>query len=288
MLTIKTWRDPYDSGFSPTRPKEIILNEGITVLVGCNGAGKSTLLKNINSEMKKEKIPCHLYDNLNNGGSSSVSEALFSGDSSLGASLWTSSEGEAIKINLGELSSKIKKFLREGFFDTKANRIARIFKDESENITSNIRVLLFDAIDSGLSVDSIVEVKEFFNLILNDAKEVGVEIYIIISANEYELARKSNCFDVNNGKYIQFKDYEEYRSFIIKNREKKERRIKRQEEWYKKQREKEEKEKQKREKEYGPLIKEIKEKAKEENRELTWQESNRIRDYESMIEYGHY
>lgn len=288
MLTIKTWRDPYDSGFSPTRPKEIILDEGITILVGCNGAGKSTLLKNIKSEMKKEKIPCHLYDNLNSGGSSSISEALFYGDSSLGASLWTSSEGEAIKINLGELSNKIKKFLREGFFDTKANRIARIFKDELENITSNIRVLLFDAIDSGLSVDSIVEVKEFFNLILNDAKEVGVEIYIIISANEYELARKSNCFDVNNGKYIQFKDYEEYRSFIIKNREKKERRIKRQEEWYKKQREKEEKEKQKREKEYGPLIKEIKEKAKEENRELTWEESNRIRDYESMIEYGHY
>lgn len=30
----KTWRDPYDSGFSTCRRKEIEINPGVTVLVG--------------------------------------------------------------------------------------------------------------------------------------------------------------------------------------------------------------------------------------------------------------
>lgn len=46
-MKVKTWRDPYDAGFSPTRSKEIELKPGLTVLVGCNGAGKTTLLLNI-------------------------------------------------------------------------------------------------------------------------------------------------------------------------------------------------------------------------------------------------
>ena len=51
---IKTWKDPYDEGFSTCRRKEIEINPGVTVLVGCNGAGKSTLLHNIRDELKKE------------------------------------------------------------------------------------------------------------------------------------------------------------------------------------------------------------------------------------------
>ena len=52
----------------------------------------------------------------------------------------------------------------------------------------------------------------------------GNEIYIVISAIEYELCRGEQCFDVYNGKYITFKDYEDYREFILKNREWKENR----------------------------------------------------------------
>lgn len=70
---INTWRDPYDEGFSTCRLKQITIKSGITVLVGCNGAGKSTLLRNIESELKKENIPCHLFDNLHDGGTNSRS-----------------------------------------------------------------------------------------------------------------------------------------------------------------------------------------------------------------------
>ena len=36
---IKTWRDPYDVGFSLCRKKEVEFLPGLTVLVGCNGSG---------------------------------------------------------------------------------------------------------------------------------------------------------------------------------------------------------------------------------------------------------
>lgn len=288
MIQIKTWRDPYDSGFSPTKPTTINIEEGLTVLVGCNGAGKTTLLHNIKEEMKKQGVPCNLYDNLKDGGGNSISEAMFSGEMDLGISLWTASEGEDIKINFGRSSSKIKRFLKDGFYDTRSNRLAKLFnKDEDNKEVGNQRVLLFDAVDSGLSVDSIVEVKEVFNLILEDAKQMGLEMYIIISANEYELARHSNCFDVNKGKYIKFKDYEDYRVFIIKSREAKEKRIEKQKVWFENKRKKEEEALAKRKAKYEPLIQEIKDKASKEDRGLTWREKDKIHEYERIIKEGH-
>lgn len=240
-MKIKTWRDPYEYGFSTTKPTEIELNPGLTVLVGCNGAGKTTLLQNIKEEMKKQNIPCHLYNNLTEGGSLSISAAISSGQIALGANLWTASEGEAIKINLNMLSTKFDRFLEDGFFDTQKNRIAEIFRktDEEKPKLNNKRVLLFDAVDSGLSVDSIVELKLVFDMVIKKAKELNIELYLIISANEYELARHSECFDVNMGTYITFKDYEDYRQFIIKSRTRKEKRIEQSEIWVQKRKEKE-------------------------------------------------
>lgn len=240
-MEIKTWRDPYDAGFSPTRPTKIELKSGLTVLVGCNGAGKSTLLLNIKEEMNNRKIPCHLHDNLSDGGTGSLGDAIYSGEMEFGIALMESSEGECIKMHIGKLAKGYREFLETGFMNTKKNRFAKLFnKDEEKKEVPNTRVLLFDAIDSGLSVDSVVEIKLMCKKLLEVAKDYGVELYIVIAANEYELARKSQCLDVNEGKYITFKDYEEYRKFIIKSRAKKEKRIERQEIWYKKKREKEE------------------------------------------------
>ena len=112
-------------------------------------------------------------------------------------------------------------------------------KDEDEKIISNVRILLFDAVDSGMSVDAVIEIKALFDTMMQDAAKMGIELYLIISANEYELARGSQCFDVNTGKYLTFADYEEYRDFIIKSRTKKEIRNKRAAERNEKRRQKE-------------------------------------------------
>lgn len=214
-----------------TRPKQIEIQSGLTVLVGCNGAGKTTLLHNIQSEIKKENVPCYFYNNLYDGGSNSVGDAFFNDDFALGATLLCSSEGETISHNIGTLVSKMRNFIVNGEVDDKTTRIQKVFaqlcndNNEEENIKlSNERWLLLDAIDSGLSVDNVVEVLDVFNLMIDDAKKFGVELYIIVSANEYELCRRNRCFNVNSGRYISFKDYEDYRKFILESRKRKDKR----------------------------------------------------------------
>ena len=86
---------------------------------------------------------------------------------------------------------------------------------------------MLDAIDSGLSVDNVIEYKELlFKTILEDCKKRGIEVYIIVSANEYELARGEKCFDVQNCEYVDIPDYETYRKLIINSRKYKNKRYK--------------------------------------------------------------
>lgn len=244
MITIKTWRDPYDAGFTPTKPKNVSFEPGLTVLVGCNGAGKSTLLLNIKEQAKEQNLPCHMYNNLNDGGNH-LGEILGgygedSDDLGLGISLYTASEGEEIKGNIGRQSLLYKEFLKTGHYKNRNYRMSRIFaEDKDDTVNTNIRILLFDAVDSGLSVDAIIEVKALFDTLLIDAAKMGLELYLIIAANEYELARESQCFDVNGGKPVRFANYEEYRAFIINNRKLKEVRIDKAIKWRENRRQKE-------------------------------------------------
>ena len=240
MITINTWRDPYDAGFTTTKPKQVSFQPGLTVLVGCNGAGKSTLLMNIKEEVAEQKLPCHSYDNLVDGGNHLG--AILGGYGEEGDDLaFTSSEGEEIKGNISRESRLYKSFLELGYYNNRDYKLRRIFKDkdEDEKIISNVRILLFDAVDSGMSVDAVIEIKALFDTMMQDAAKMGIELYLIISANEYELARGSQCFDVNTGKYLTFADYEEYRDFIIKSRMKKEVRNKKAAERNEKRRQKE-------------------------------------------------
>ena len=229
MKIIKTWRDPYDEGFSTCRPKEITLNEGLTVLVGCNGAGKTTLLRNIKEIVEKEKLPYLYFDNKSDGGSHSIESLMYRGNVEDAVFMWTASEGEQIQQNVGRIASELREFLKTGETRESKSRLKwnnafgkhskkSIFKPSKE------RWLLFDAIDSGYSIDNVIELKEIFKLILEDSIIFNVKTYIIISANEYELANGENCFDVNTGKYIKFNDYEDFKAFIIKSRERKEKR----------------------------------------------------------------
>ena len=93
-----------------------------------------------------------------------------------------------------------------------------VWGDQEEPEVPNERWILLDAIDSGLSVDNIVDIKEYlFKTILEDAGDTTVRI--LVSANEYEICRNEQCMDVHTGKYRTFKGYESYRKFILKSRE---------------------------------------------------------------------
>ena len=177
---------------------KIVLNPGVTVLVGCNGTGKTTLLHAIKESLQESKIPVLFYSNLFEGGEFAASTAFFHDNVSLGATLLTSSEGEQIVANLGTAATKMGRFVRDN-------------KGSSE-----IWILL-DAIDSGLSIDNIIDVKKYlFKTIIDD--NAPSDVYIIVSANEYEMCNGENCFDVYTGEYIRFSDYGEYQRFILDSR----------------------------------------------------------------------
>lgn len=203
MRTFEIARDWYGSGCNIYKKKMIEINPGVTVLVGCNGSGKTTLIEQMKEILYVEKVPYISFSNLTDGGDIARANAVARGDMAFSAESLLSSEGENIILNLGNFASKIGSFIRKN-------------QDKQE------MWIFLDAIDSGLSLDNIVELKELFKLMLSDAKEA--DLYIVTSANGYELAKEEDCFDVYSGEYIRFNDYEDYRQFILKSRERKNKR----------------------------------------------------------------
>ena len=196
--TFKIIPNYYEEDIELYKKKVIEFHPGVTVLIGCNGAGKTTLLRQIEYALEKNDIPVIKFDNLHDGGSNARSEAAFYEDFTFLATSICSSEGENIIMNMNNFSKKIGRF-----FTLNAN-------------ASEIWILL-DAIDSGLSVDGVDDLKKYlFETIFKHNQDK--EVYIICSANEYELARGEMCLDVINGEYISIKDYEEYRNMILNSR----------------------------------------------------------------------
>ena len=202
--TFKIRRNYYDTGII-FKTANFTLNPGVTILVGCNGFGKSTTLQCIKETLDAENIKYYSYDNEHDGGSRSMSAAGFYGNMNLLATLFMSSEGEKILTNLGEVAANIGKYAMQ-------------------NKNSKDLWILFDSIDSGFSIDNIKDVKEYlFKTILEHNKDKNV--YIICSANSYEMAKDNNCFDVYKHEYVTFKDYEDYSKFILNCKKIKDKRI---------------------------------------------------------------
>lgn len=226
----KIGRDPYNEGYIMYSKANITINPGVTVLIGCNGAGKTTILHHLHNQLKKENIPVMFYNNLTNGGSNSVSKLLFEGDIELGALMMTSSEGENIMNNIASLASKLRKFIMTGDDGDKMNRLVKSLaklngENEEEKEIPNERWILLDAVDSGLSIDNAVELKRLFQIILED--DLGdLQVYIVVSANEYELAADNPCFDVFKSNYVDINSYYDYKKAIMTSRAKKDKRYK--------------------------------------------------------------
>lgn len=194
----KICRDYYDENVNLYSTDTFIFKPGLTVLVGCNGSGKTTLIKQLRHSLDRDDIPYVHFNNLVDGGNAARQAALFSDDFSFLATSVQSSEGENIVMNLGNIARKIGSYIRNN-------------KDQ------NGLWIFLDAIDSGLSIDNIDDVKRhLFDLIFETTQDR--DVYIIVSANSFELAREEPCMDVWSGKYVHFNNYDEYRQFILESR----------------------------------------------------------------------
>lgn len=198
MKKFKIVRDPYTEKEYLFNKNEITLNSGITVLVGCNGTGKTTLQKEIVRQLKNKKVPYVYWDNQNDDKETDAGWLSMHGDFSLLANNYCSSEGEVISNKLDRIVNK-------------TGQVVRSMKETDKQFW-----LIMDAVDSGFSVDNVVELKEFIkDVLIPGLKKNGKECYIIISANAYEMVRGEACFDVTNCEYTNFNDYEDYRTFIL-------------------------------------------------------------------------
>lgn len=204
--TFKLIKDYYDLGFDLFNKRTININEGVTVLVGCNGTGKTTLLNEINNQLNRENVPHIFYNNKLDGGRASMDSLLFYGRMQELAQRAFSSEGEEIVLNFGDFISRVRDFYKTG-------RSFRSYKEP--NPEHKERWILFDAVDSGMSIDNMKEIKEIFELMIEDGKKQNLEVYIIISTNSFEFAKDSVCLDVTNLKYRTFKSYNAYSNFIM-------------------------------------------------------------------------
>jgi AAA+ ATPase superfamily predicted ATPase len=194
--------DPMDVGRRLYRKKSVDFLSGTTIMVGPNGVGKTTLIRCIEDIFRDNNIKVFNYDNLHSSGSTSLSSALFYNDLSSFATMVSSSEGENILFNIRSSLGKIKRYVDSQM--------------EKENEPA---ILLFDAIDSGLSLDFMFDIKRLFNAIVDsEPEEYQKRIFIICTSNSYELSRGFRCWDVKGSKEIYFNKYQEYADFIINTR----------------------------------------------------------------------
>lgn len=201
-MKIKLHKDYYCLGYDIYKKDYVDLQPGLTVLVGCNGSGKSTLLRQLSEKANDLGIPVISYNNLRDGQENGMNYALNQlGDLNLLANLAMSSEGEQIYLNFGNFTKRIGNFIRNLGPDKK-----EIF-------------VLLDALDSGLSIDQVSEMKDFFAFVCEEEKKNGKEIYFVVSSNEYELCDGSRCLILPEMEYASFSSYQDYKQSILDSRE---------------------------------------------------------------------
>lgn len=196
-MEIKINRNPYNEKKPLFAKPSIHLDPGVTILVGCNGSGKSTLLHQIESHAHAAKCKCIHYDNEHQGGIHAVSGATYHGNFEYASSLFASSEGEKIHVNLAAF----------------ANRIGAADSMRRQDGTDASLAILLDGIDSGLDIAAIKTVKQdLFATVLQNAEQW--ETYIIATANTYAMAEGEQCLDASTCIPMTFPTYTSYADFI--------------------------------------------------------------------------
>lgn len=190
-------KEPFIKGQQIFAKSEIVIHKGLTVLVGCNGSGKTTMLRQMKKQLDGEGAAVIYYDYADIRENKDQQLQLGNAPLAQFASWVSDSEGEQIIVAMNVLARNIGGFVK---------------KHAGEDI-----FILIDAVDSGLSIDNIDDVKEYlFSVIIRDVQSHGKHVYIIVTANSYEMAADENCVDAAACEEIKFADYAEYKNFIIK------------------------------------------------------------------------
>ena len=171
------------------------LHPGYTALIGPNGAGKTTLLHQIRKLAEERKdISIWKYSNEQDGGHYAKDYYIHNNQAENLCRVLFSSEGEQVVVNLGARLKNLKAAIQDA-------------KSQGKKL-----LILFDAVDSGLSIDRARELRGLLDII---AKDGGDFVYLVVSANQYELVCKGvRCLNVRTGKSHRFSSYDKYATFV--------------------------------------------------------------------------
>lgn len=190
--------DPVECGRRLFYRKSCTLKPGVTILVGCNGSGKTSLIHSLEGTISIFSTYAD-YSDTSDGRSSAREMFAFYNNLEAVATSMMSSEGENVSINLIHAIHTIKQYIAENH---------EIFKKF---------YIFLDGIDSGTDIETIDFIKDtIFKDLISVFDAYGITLYIVASANNYELVRDMDCMEVYSGKYRRFSDYEEYRNYILK------------------------------------------------------------------------
>ena len=183
---------PFKGWYEAHRKFTVTFTPGVTTLVGRNGSGKSSMIHEILTYAKSNKLPILYYES-HEMGNRSISSFMIGGSLEETGNYYNSSEGERIIVSLSYRIGQIKQFLNEHQDD-------------------EIVFVLFDALDSGLSINMIRDLQEVFGFMINDYPN----LFIVNAANNYEFTKNSRCIIAKNGRDIEFKNYDDFVKFIMK------------------------------------------------------------------------
>lgn len=154
----------------------IEINKGVTVLTGPNGCGKTYACKQIRDYLDENDMDYYDIDVYDSGRTISQ-HYLESGDMNALAKHTVASEGQRVFDTL---------------IDNHAGALGNFVRLLCDKGAKEGYVIV-DGADSGVSIDLIMSIRELFKLILEDCEQSGIDIYIILTANNFELCRYYDC-----------------------------------------------------------------------------------------------
>ena len=199
-------------------PIKYDINPGITMLIGPNGSGKTTALSQLRSlfsteyDLVKKWNKLEINDSIRDLYSSYLYDNVY--EETFTKSTWGATD------HIDRVAQTFENSEGQNMYDYLYYKINEIGQAVTKAIKNNKKgiFLLFDGLDSGLSLDVINTIrKSVLEFIIETEKtRSNLEVYIICSANSYEFCNNYDCIDVTNQKHITFTNYEDYEKYFVK------------------------------------------------------------------------
>lgn len=199
-------------------PVKYNINTGITMLIGPNGSGKTTALSQLRSlfsaedDLVKKWNTIEINNSIRNLYSSYLYDNVY--EETFTKSTWGATD------HIDRVAQTFENSEGQNMYDYLYYKINEIGQAVTKAIKNNKKgiFLLFDGLDSGLSLDVINTIRksvlEF--IIETEKKRSNLEVYIVCSSNSYEFCNNYDCIDVTNQKHIIFTNYTDYEKYFIK------------------------------------------------------------------------